>query len=85
MFNDARLTNFIANTLALLAVLAMIASVIVWVAQRPYFTITQVQIEPIQGDDLSYVSAATVRATIAGRLKGNFFNDDPVRTKDSRC
>lgn len=82
MFNDARLTNFIANTLALLAVLAMIASVIVWVAQRPYFAITQVQIEPTQGDDLSYVSAATVRATIAGQLKGNFFTVNLDHTRD---
>ncbi|HEY9460754.1 MAG TPA: cell division protein FtsQ/DivIB [Paralcaligenes sp.] len=73
MFNDARLTNFIANMLALLAVLAMVAGVVIWVAQRPYFAITQIQIEPMRSGSLNYVSATSVQATIAGRLIGNFF------------
>ncbi|TAL75862.1 MAG: FtsQ-type POTRA domain-containing protein [Burkholderiaceae bacterium] len=82
MFNDARLTNFLANTLALLAVVAIVASVVIWVAQRPYFAIAQIQIEPFQASALNYVSAATVQATIAGRVKGNFFtvNLDKTRT-----
>jgi len=73
VFNDARLTNFIANTLALLAVLAMVAGVVVWVAQRPYFVIRQIQIGAMQDDTLNYVSPASVRATIAGQVAGNFF------------
>ncbi|MDS1142586.1 cell division protein FtsQ/DivIB [Pusillimonas sp. SM2304] len=76
MFSDARLTNFIANTLALLAVLALIAGVVVWVAQRPYFAIAKIQIEPLQADAFNYVSAASVQATIAGRVAGNFFSVD---------
>lgn len=79
--NDARLVNFLANTLALLAVLAMVASVIVWVAQRPYFSIAQVQIKPMGDETLDYVSAATVQATIAGRLVGNFFS---INLNDAR-
>jgi len=73
VFNDARLTNLIANALALLAVIALVAGAIMWVAQRPYFAIDRLHIEPIKADDLSFVSPATVRATIAGRLTGNFF------------
>ena len=73
MFNDARLTNLIANALALLAVSALVAGAIMWVAQRPYFAIDRLHIEPVKADDLSFVSPATVRATIAGRLTGNFF------------
>ncbi|HEU0230221.1 MAG TPA: cell division protein FtsQ/DivIB [Burkholderiaceae bacterium] len=76
MFNDARLTNFIANTLALLAVLALVAGVVVWIVQRPYFAISHVRIEPMHGSTLHYVSAASVQATIAGRLAGNFFTID---------
>ena len=76
MFSDARLTNFIANTLALLAVIALIAGAVVWVAQRPYFAISRIQIEPLQSDEFSYVSAASVQATIAGRVSGNFFSVD---------
>lgn len=74
MFSDARLTNFIANTLALLAVLAMLVGGVVWIGQRPYFAIDRIQIEPMQTDTLNYVSPASVRATIAGRLSGNFFS-----------
>ncbi|AEC18555.1 putative cell division protein FtsQ [Pusillimonas sp. T7-7] len=74
MFSDARLTNFIANTLALLAVLALIAGVVMWVAQRPYFAIAKIQIEPMQSDAFNYVTAAGVQATIAGRVAGNFFS-----------
>ena len=79
--NDARLVNFLANTLALLAVLAMVAGVIVWVAQRPYFSIAQVQIKSMGEETLDYVSAATVQATIAGRLVGNFFS---INLNDAR-
>lgn len=73
MFNDARLTNLIANALALVAVGALLLGAIMWVAQRPYFAIGKLHIEPVKADALSFVSPATVRATIAGRLAGNFF------------
>lgn len=76
MFNDARLTNFVANALALLAVLALVAGAVVWIVQRPYFAISNVRIEPMHGSTLHYVSAASVQATIAGRLVGNFFTID---------
>ncbi len=82
MFNDARLTNFIANTLALLAVAAMIVGVIIWVAQRPYFAINHIQIEPLQAESLNYVSSPTVQATIAGNIVGNFFTVDLDRTRE---
>ena len=72
--NDARLINFLANTLALMAVTAMVVGVVVWVAQRPYFAIARVQIKPMGEHTLNYVSAASVQATIAGRLVGNFFS-----------
>ena len=77
MFNDARLVNFFANTLALLALLAMVAGVVVWVAQRPFFAIAQIQIEPLNAETFNYVSAQSVQATVAGsRLTGNFFAID---------
>ncbi|TAM90007.1 MAG: FtsQ-type POTRA domain-containing protein [Candidimonas sp.] len=81
MSTDARLTNFVANTLALLAVLALLGGVVVWVVQRPYFAIAHVRIEPLHGTTLHYVSAASVQATIAGRLMGNFFT---VNLNDAR-
>src|SRR5690554_5182705 len=82
MFTDARLTNFMANTLALLAVCAIVAGVVFWIVKRPYFTITEIRIEPAQAEALNYVSAATVQATIAGRLMGNFFTIDLDKTRE---
>jgi len=73
MFADARLINFIANTLALLAVAAFVGAALVWVAQRPYFSLSRIYIEPLNTEHLQYVSPATVRETIAGEFRGNFF------------
>lgn len=81
MINDARIINFVANALTLLAVLAMLAGVVVWLMQRPYFVINRIQIEPMQAETLSYVSPASVRATIAGRVAGNFFMIDLDETR----
>jgi cell division protein FtsQ len=73
VWNDARTTNLIANTLAVLAVLALLAGGVVWVAQRPYFNLSAIELEPEPGSQLHYVSPVGVRATIAGELTGNFF------------
>ncbi|HRL22598.1 MAG TPA: cell division protein FtsQ/DivIB [Alcaligenes sp.] len=73
MFSDARLTNLIANTLALLAVSALVVGVIIWAVRRPYFNIERIQIESSQGEPLAYVTPEGVKATVAGRLEGNFF------------
>ena len=81
MINDARIINFVANTLALLAVLAMLVGVVVWVMHRPYFAIERIQIEPMQADTLNYVSTASVQATIAGQVAGNFFTIDLNKTR----
>src|SRR5690554_4516633 len=82
MFSDPRLTNFIANALALLAVLAMVGAVVFWIVQRPYFVIEQIHIEPMQSETLSYVSPATVRATVAGQVVGNFFTISLDNTRE---
>ena len=76
MWNDARTTNLIANTLAVAAALLMLAAGVGWLAQRPMFTLAAIQLEPAPGGELHYVSTASVRASIAGRLTGNFFTVD---------
>jgi cell division protein FtsQ len=81
VWNDARTTNLIANTLAVLAVLAMLAAGLGWLAQRPYFALAELDLEPVPDGQLHYVSTGAVRATIAGRLKGNFFTVDLDQTR----
>ena len=44
MFQDARLINFIANSLVMLAVAALLLGAVVWVAQRPYFSISSLRV-----------------------------------------
>ncbi|WP_233238477.1 cell division protein FtsQ/DivIB [Bordetella sp. LUAb4] len=73
MWNDARTTNLIANTLAVFAVLAMLAGGVVWLAKRPYFNLAVIELESMPEAQLHYVSPASVRATIAGEMVGNFF------------
>lgn len=82
MFSDPRLTNFIANALALLAVLVMLGALIVWLVHRPYFAISTVYIEPAHdGAELERVSTATVKATVATQIQGNFFTANLADTR----
>jgi len=76
VWNDARTLNRIANTLTVLAVAVMLACGVAWVAKRPYFTLAAIELEPMPDSQLHYVSPAAVRASIAGRFRGNFFTVD---------
>ncbi len=76
MWNDARTTNLIANTLAVMAVLAMLAGLVIWLAHRPVFTLSALELRAAPDSRLHHVSPASVRASIAGRLSGNFFTVD---------
>ena len=69
-----RWLNQLANTLAVLAVLAVLASALVWLARLPYFVVDTVKIEGVNNEALVYVTPDAVHATIAGQLKGNFFS-----------
>ncbi|MEI2416912.1 cell division protein FtsQ/DivIB [Orrella sp. JC864] len=76
MWNDARAINVLANTLAVLAVSAMLAAGVVWLAHRPVFTLQAIELHPAPDTELRYVSPAAVRSSIAGSLQGNFFTVD---------
>jgi cell division protein FtsQ len=48
-----------------------------WIAQRPAFAFKRIEIR----GELQHVTAASIRAAIAGRLKGNYFT---IRLDDAR-
>ena len=73
MWNEARTTNLIANLLAVAAVLAMTLALVAWMVQRPAFTLSKIELEAAPDSELHYVSPASVRTAVAGRLFGNFF------------
>lgn len=74
MFQDARLINFIANSLAVLAVAALLLGAVVWVAQRPYFSISSLRLAVAEeGSELRFVTASSLNEAVRGKLRGNFF------------
>ncbi|CAG9176590.1 cell division protein FtsQ/DivIB [Cupriavidus respiraculi] len=81
MWHNARLLNLIASALyAAVAVMALVAGVM-WLAQRPVFAITHVELAPMQGETLRHVNAPSVRANALGKLSGNFFTLDLNATR----
>ncbi|MBS0309145.1 MAG: cell division protein FtsQ/DivIB [Proteobacteria bacterium] len=80
MWNDAKTLNAIASTLLGLLALALLASGLWWIAQRPMFALKVIRLEGAEAP-LRRVSVSTVKSTALPRIKGNFFttNLDTVR------
>jgi cell division protein FtsQ len=66
---SARVMNGFAVLFATLAVLIAVGGALYWLAQRPYFSLRAIEVR----GELQHVTSASVRAAIAGRLKGNYF------------
>ncbi|MBC3808220.1 cell division protein FtsQ/DivIB [Undibacterium seohonense] len=81
MWQDAKLLNAIANALFGLVLLALVASGVWWVIQRPLFTLQTVRVEGENKSDLRHVNALTIRDQAIPKIGGNFFtaNLDQVR------
>ncbi len=80
MWHDIKMLNATSNALLGAFVLALLASGMWWITQRPMFTLKVIRIEG--GDaQLRHVNPATVRGTALPRITGNFFtaNLDAVR------
>ena len=69
---DIRLMNATAFALAVVAVLALAAAALSWVARQPVFAIQAIRVE----GDLAHNSALTIRANAAPRLAGTCFTLD---------
>jgi cell division protein FtsQ len=80
MWHDAKMLNAISGTLAGLVALALLASGMWWLAQRPMFTLKVIRVEGWDAP-LKHVNTSTVRSTALPRIRGNFFtaNLDKVR------
>lgn len=76
MWNNARFINLVANALTVLALTALVLGGLVWLGQRPVFTLSNITVEPLEGAALERVTPASLNAVVAGRLQGNFFTAD---------
>jgi cell division protein FtsQ len=75
--NRARLMLALARACAAGAALLALAGAAAWFAQQPRFDIRRIEVH----GDLRHVSAASVRAAVAGKLRGNYFT---VRLDEAR-
>ena len=66
---NARVMNSLAALFATFAGLIVVIGVLYWIAQRPYFSLRAIEVR----GELQHVTSASVRAAVAGRLKGNYF------------
>ncbi|MGO4306317.1 MULTISPECIES: cell division protein FtsQ/DivIB [unclassified Cupriavidus] len=76
MWHNARLLNLIASALYALVALMALAAGLLWLAQRPVFAITHVDLTSMGGEPLRHVNGPSVRANALGKLSGNFFTLD---------
>jgi cell division protein FtsQ len=76
MWQNARLLNLIASTLYAVVVLMALVAGLLWLAQRPVFAITHVDLSGMDGATLRHLNAPSVRANALGKLSGNFFTLD---------
>ncbi|MFC5476491.1 cell division protein FtsQ/DivIB [Paraherbaspirillum soli] len=82
MWQDIKMLNAISSALFGLVALALLASGIWWLAQRPMFTLKVIRVEGAERSELRRINPLTIRASALPRIKGNFFtaNLDTVRT-----
>jgi cell division protein FtsQ len=66
---SVRALHITSTALAVVAAAAAAAGIALWVAQRPHFDLQRIELR----GDLQHVTPASVRAALAGRLRGNFF------------
>lgn len=65
--------NASASTLLGLALLALLAAGLWWLAERPMFTLRVIRVDGIENAELRHVNQLTVRGSAVPRIKGNFF------------
>jgi cell division protein FtsQ len=74
---SVRLMNLLARLCLLATTLVVLGGMATWFINRSWFDLRRIELR----GDLTHVSSATVRASIAGRIRGNFFT---TRLEDVR-
>jgi cell division protein FtsQ len=69
--------NLLARLCLLGAILVLLGGAVQWVMHRSWFDLNRIELR----GDLTHVSSASVRSSIAGRISGNFFT---ARLEDVR-
>jgi len=82
MWHDIRALNATANALLATVTLALFATCVWWLSQRPMFTLRTVTVDSMYGMELKHVNKLTLQNGVVGQIHGNFFttNLEQVRT-----
>jgi cell division protein FtsQ len=75
-WHDARLMNSLASAVSGATLLAALAAGVLWLSQRPYFTLRDAAILAAEGHPLRHVSPSLLRAAVKREVRGNFFSID---------
>ena len=70
-----KLSRFLMRSLIVIVVVAAL----VWLSQRPVFTLRQIQVEPVAGQILLHINKSLVKRQVIETVQGNFFS---VRLED---
>jgi len=70
-----KVSRFLLRCFALM----MFVGILVWLSQRPIFSLRQVVIEPVAGQTLRHINKPTVKQQVLETVQGNFFS---VRLED---
>lgn len=81
MWNEARVINALANTLVVMAVLALIVGGLFTLMRLPIFALQKIEIEAVPGSTLNHVNPQEVQSALVGRLSGNFFTMNLPETR----
>lgn len=76
VWNNARALNAAANTVFGVLIVAVFASSLWWLAQRPMFTLRDVAIGAAPGHPVKHINEAVLRAAGVRHIEGNFFTVD---------
>lgn len=72
MWNNPRQLNMIASALHAALLILLLGGAGMWLLQRPAFTLRAIKVD----GDTEHINQPTVRASVVGRLHGNFFTVD---------
>ena len=79
LWNHADRMQKVSRLLLHCFAIMMLVGLLVWLSQRPVFTLRQVMIEPVVGQTLKHINKPTVKQQVLETVQGNFFS---VRLED---
>jgi cell division protein FtsQ len=79
IWNNTQRMQYLTKWLIRSFVVLMVIGLLVWLSQRPIFTLRQIQIEPVGSQALKHINLPIIKNQILEKVQGNFFS---VRLED---